>query len=311
MSSIKRIIGKVLPAAKNKYLKCKRYFDYLKRKKTKEEDFPALIMNEWKRRGGEDFDLKNPQTYTQKIQWAEIYEKNEMKTLLSDKYSVRSWIKEKIGEEYLIPLIGVYDDPKKIDFDKLPDRFVIKMNNSSGFNIIVKDKSKINRSAVIKQLAKWMKIEYAFYKGFQPHYLGIVPKILIEEYVSDSAGELRDFKFLCFNDEVKFCWVDIGRFKDHCRNIYDLDWNLQPWRQVKPNYTGKVEKPVNFDEMVRIADTLCKGFSHVRVDLYNVDGKIYFGEMTFSNGGGHDKIIPFEYDRIIGDMWHIQPNESK
>lgn len=305
MSSISKKIGKAAPSLKNKYLNCKRYFDYLKRKKTKEEDFPDLIMKEWKKRGGEDFDLKNPTTYTQKIQWAEIYEKNSLKTILSDKYAVRAWVKEKIGEEYLIPLIGVFDDPKDIDFEKLPNRFVLKLNNSSGFNIIVKNKNEIDVAKIRKQLKKWMKIEYAFYKGFQPHYIGIVPKILVEEYMADANGELRDFKFLCFNDEVKFCWVDIGRYANHCRNIYDLDWKLQPWRQVKPNYTGEVGKPIHFDEMIKIADILCKGFSHVRVDLYNVDGKIYFGEMTFSNGGGHDRIIPPEYDKIIGDMWHI------
>ncbi len=99
--------------------------------------------------------------------------------------------------------------------------------------------------------------------------------------------------------------MDIGRYVDHCRNIYDLDWNLQPWTQAFPNFKGKVEKPLNFEEMVRIAGVLCKGFSHVRVDLYNVDGKIYFGEMTFSSGGGHEKIIPSEYDEILGDMWDI------
>ena len=296
---------KGISAFKKNVLKCVRYFDYIKRKNTKEEDFPTLIMKEWKKRGGEAFDLKHPVTYTQKIQWAEIYERSELKTRLSDKYAVRDWIKEKIGEEYLIPLIGVYDDPDSIDFEQLPNKFVIKMNNASGFNIIVKDKSTINENSIRKQLKKWMKIDYAFYKGFQPHYIGIVPKILIEEYVSDSNDELRDYKFLCFNGEVKYCWVDIGRYSDHCRNIYDLDWKLQPWRQVKPNYDGTVEKPENFEEMVRIADLLCKGFSHVRVDLYNVDGRIFFGEMTFSNGGGHDKIIPQEYDRIIGDMWHI------
>ena len=288
-------IGKFFPRIKKYYLDSKRYFEYLWRKKTKEGDYPDLIMKEWKKRGGEEFDLKNPVTYTQKIQWAEIY----------DKFAVRSWIKEEIGEDYLIPLIGVYSDPKIIDFNKLPNSFVIKMNNASGFNIIVKDKASINESAIRKQLAKWLKINYAFYKGFQPHYLGIVPKILIEEFVNDINGELRDYKFLCFNDEVKYCWVDIGRYGDHCRNVYDLDWNLQPWTQSKPNFKGEVEKPKNFDEMIRIASILCKGFSHVRVDLYNVDGKIFFGEMTFSNGGGHDKIIPTKYDRIIGDMWHI------
>lgn len=305
MSLVKKI-GKAFPKLKRRYFENKRYREYLQKKNTPEKDFPELIMKEWEKRGRERFDLEHPLTYTQKIQWSEIYERTPLKAELTDKAAVRDWIKEKIGEEYLIPLIGVYRDPDEIDFDALPDRYVIKMNNASGFNIIVKDKAKADVKDIKKKLKKWLSIDYAFYAGFQPHYIGIEPKIVIEQYVSDKNGELRDYKFLCFNGAVKYCWVDIGRYgSDHCRNVYDLDWKLQPWRQAKPNYDGPVEKPENFEEMVRIADILCKGFSHVRVDLYNVDGKIYFGEMTFSNGGGHDKIIPEEYDRIIGDMWDI------
>lgn len=304
--SIKKKLGKMFPKTKKKYFLTKKYLMYLKRKRTKPENYPDLIMDEWKRRGYEPFDLKNPETYTQKIQWAEIYENDPRKTTYSDKVAVREWISETIGDEYLIKSLGVFSNVDDIDFDKLPDRFAIKLNNSSGFNIIVKDKSKINVKAIKRQLKKWMKIDYAFYGGFQPHYLGIEPKILIEEYLEDGSGELRDYKFMCFNGVVKYCWVDIGRFGKHCRNVYDPEWNLQPWTQSYPNYDGLVEKPENFEKMIEIARVLCQGFSHVRVDLYNVDGRIYFGEMTFSNGGGHSKFIPDGYDKSLGDEWIIK-----
>lgn len=304
--NIKHFARVMFPSIAKRYFDYIDYNEYLERKKTPPEEYSRLLMEEWTKRGGKEFDITKPTTYREKIQWSELYEPREIKAKLTDKVEVRSWVSEKVGEEYLIPIYGVYDDPQKINYDDLPDRFVIKMNHSSGMNIIVKDKKKCNFKKINKQLNEWMKIDYAFYRGFQPHYLGITPRIIIEKYTEDNCGELNDYKFLCFNGKVYFCWVDIGRFEDHRRNIYDLDWNLQPWTQKIPNYDGDVPKPKNFEEMCKIAHVLCQGFSHVRVDLYNVDGQIYFGEMTFSNGGGHDPIIPEEYDKIIGDLWHIE-----
>ncbi len=304
MKLIKKI-DKTFPHLKRSILKIRKNLNYYKSKKTAEKDFPAMIMKDWTSRGFAPFDLEHPVTYSQKIQYAEVYETDKRKTVLSDKVAVRDWVKEKIGEKYLIPVIGVYKTPDEINFSVLPDRFVMKANHASKFNIIVKDKKSLDIKNAKKTMAKWLKIQYAFYGGFQPHYIGIEPKIIIEKYIEDSKGNLDDFKFLCFNGEVKFCWVDVGRYTNHCRNVYDTQWNLQPWTVGFPAYDGVIEKPVNFDEMVDVAAKLCKGFSHVRVDLYNVDGKIYFGEMTFSSGGGHETFYPAEYDKIIGDMWDI------
>lgn len=309
--SFNHYLAKCFPNLAKSYIDHKKYSSYKARKKYTPDRYSQLIMDEWTKRGFEPFDLKNPQTYRQKIQWAEIYEKNPLKTTLTDKVAVRDWVAEKIGEEYLIPLLGVYENAEDIDYNKLPKSFAIKMNHSSGMNIIVKDKSNINIKKINAQLTKWLNIDYAFYGTFQPHYLGIKPKIMIEKYTADKNDETRDYKFLCFNGEVNFCWVDLARFGNHKRNIYDLDWKLQPWRQELDNYTGEVEKPQSFDKMVELSKILCQGFSHVRVDLYNVDGKIYFGEMTFSNGGGHDRILPEKYDKIIGDMWEIDNNNNK
>lgn len=275
-----------------------------RRSKVKEKRIPQLIMKDWVKHGNEPFDLFHPVTYRQKIQWSKYYNVSSIKTQLSDKVCVRQWVAERIGEEHLIPVIGVYNSAKEIDFDSLPEQFVIKMNYSSGLNIIVKNKSLISVSDIKKQLKKWRKNRSA-YRNFEMQYRDIVPKILIEQYLDDGDGELKDYKFLCFNGMVYYCWMDFDRYGDHRRNIYDTEWVLQPWIQRHKNKEGIISKPENFDEMLEIAKALCKGFDHVRVDLYNVNGQIYFGEMTFTNGNGLEKIIPQEYDVLLGNMWPL------
>lgn len=248
-------------------------------------------------------DLKNPQSYSEKIQWLKLFDEDELRTRLSDKVLVRDWVKEKIGSEYLIPIYGVYDHFDEIDFDKLPNQFVIKTNHSSGWNIIVKDKRNFNLKKAKKRVEWWLGLDYGLWSEFEIHYSPIKPKILIEKYTVNSVGELNDYKFLCFDGECRYFWMDFDRTTNHKRNVYDLNWNLQPWNQFTyGNYEGEIEKPKNFEKMVEIAKILCKGFKHVRVDLYNVDGKIYFGEMTFTNGSGFEGIYPKEYDYKLGKM---------
>ena len=247
-----------------------------------------------------------PVSYTEKIQFAKIFNSTPEKGLLSDKYLVRKWVEQKIGSDYLIPLLGVWDNFEDIDFDSLPNQFVLKTNHGSGTNIIVTDKNKIDKKEMKKKIKFWLKEDFAFAgKGYELHYSYIKPKILAEAYVVDSLGELNDYKFLCFNNKPCFVWVDVGRRTDHRRNVYDTDWNLQPFRQwTYKNTDYPLDKPKNFELMLSIAEKLCVGFDHVRVDLYNVDGKVYFGEMTFTNGQGYEVIIPNEYDDILGGYWN-------
>lgn len=130
---------------------------------------------------------------------------------------------------------------------------------------------------------------------------------MAEKFTEDSNGKLTDYKFFCFDGNVHFCWIDEGRFSTHYRNVYDLNWNLQPWTQHKYSNTPYlVDKPQNFEEMIHIAKVLSEGFSHVRVDLYNVDGEIFFGEMTFTNGSGYELIYPEEYNNMLGDLWVLK-----
>ena len=278
---------------------------YYSRKYAPKSLRPKILVNTWKKvcGDGEGYDFANPRTYTQKIQWLKLYDSTPIKSQLTDKVAVREWIKDKIGEEYLIPVIGVYDHFEDIDFKSLPNQFVIKLNHGSGWNIVVKDKTKLDVNDAKKRIKKWMKLDFSFWSVYEMHYSPIKPRILIEKYVEDSKGKLSDYKFLAFDGIVKYCWMDFDRAERHKRNVYDLEWNLQPWNQYTyGNYEGTVDKPKNFEEMCRIATILSEGFNHVRIDLYNVDGKIYFGEMTFTNGSGLEKITPKEYDSMLGNM---------
>ncbi len=278
-----------------------RLFMHNRRKRIPEDKYQYYVGKKYKQIFGCECNFLNPQKYSEKIQWLKLYDDNELRTTLTDKAEVRSWISEKIGDKYLIPIIGIYESVDEIDFDNLPNQYVIKMNHGSGWNIIVKDKKTAIIKKIKKQISKWMKLNYAYWNVFEIHYKNIKPKIVIEKYIEDKKGELNDFKFLCFDGKVEFFWIDFDRNTNHKRNVYDLNWNLQPWTQRNyGNYEGTVTKPENFDEMVKIASKLCKGFKHVRVDLYNVDGTVYFGEMTFTNGSGYEGIYPSEYEYYLG-----------
>lgn len=274
----------------------------------KPSDYPETLKKWYKRYTGEQLNLDNPSNYTQKIQWLKLNDCTQIKADLSDKYKVRDWVEERIGKEYLVPLIsGGYNDANKIPFDKLPNRFVIKTNHGSGWNIIIKDKSKMNIKKTVSTLNEWLKLNFAFKSGLELHYQLIKPCILIEEYIENDTKELEDYKFLCFNGRPHYCWVDVGRYGDHRRNIYDMDWKLQGWQQhTYRNTDNPIKKPNNFDKMVELVTILCREFEHVRVDFYNVNGKILFGEMTFSNGSGRELIYPETMNVELGNLINIE-----
>lgn len=265
-----------------------------------------LLEKLYLERIGHKLDWNNLQTYTEKMQWEKFFHKDSLKTLLSDKYKVRFWVSEKIGQEYLIPLLGVWDKFDDIDFSTLPNSFVLKTNHGSGTNVIVKDKSQFKKKEARRAFNDWMEMDYAYNTGFEMHYSEIDRKIIAEKYMETELGELQDYKFLCFGGKPYYCWVDMGRYSVHTRNVYNMNWELQEWNQAFYGiYKDPIEKPKNFDKMIRLATILCNGFPHVRVDFYNIDGTIYFGEMTFTNGCGFDPIIPEKYDLILGNLWNI------
>ena len=199
------------------------------------DNYKTFLKRWWFKRNNKTLNLDKPLTFNEKIQWLKLYDSTPYKTLLADKYKVRDYITKKIGKKYLIPLYNVYNKFEEINFDKLPKQFVIKCNHGSGYNIIIKDKSKLNSTIIKKNLDEWMNSNFAFYYGLELHYRDIEPKIIIEKYLDDGTGDLRDYKITCFNGKPEFIWIDSNRHTEHKRNLYDLNWNQLPYK-INSNY---------------------------------------------------------------------------
>lgn len=255
--------------------------------------------------------LKSPQTYNEKLNWLKLYDHNPLYTKLVDKFEVKSYVAEKIGEEYVIPTLSVVGtDFDEIDFDNLPNQFVIKCTHDSEGLVIVKDKGKLNKEVVKKKIAKALDFNF-YYIGREWPYKDVKPRIIVEEYLEDHTdGELRDYKFFCFDGEPKAMFIASGRAKGNTKfDYFDLKFNHLNIRQHYPN-AKEVRKPINFEKMIELSRKLSKGFPHVRVDFYEVDGRIYFGELTFYHFSGFQPFIPNKWDKIFGD-WLKLPSIKK
>ena len=249
--------------------------------------------------------LKNPRTFNEKINWLKLNYHNPIEDVCIDKYTFKEYIKAKLGEEYVIPTIGVYEDVNDIDFDKLPQRFVMKVTTSGSSEgvEIVKDKSKIDIDRLKYKfnnlLQEWNSI---YYYCLSRGYKDIKPRIIIEEYVEQSNGDLYDYKLWCFNGEVKYIWFLSERNTNGLKMaFYDKAWNKQDFVCNYPLDNKTMAKPENLDEMIAIAEKLSKEFPHVRVDFYDINNKLYVGEMTFTPGGGFLCFNPIKWDYKIGE----------
>lgn len=264
------------------------------------------IAIQYQKKTGKTLDWNHLITYREKMQWAKLYDRDPRKTLYSDKLAVRTWIAEQIGEEYLIPLLGTWDKAEDIDFSQLPEAFVLKTNHYTGNTIIVRNRDELTESdkhRIRYRLNMALKRDLSL-RSYEMHYHGIRPKILAEALLENDPSQLPDYKFMCFDGVSYFCWLDFNRFSQHSRCVFDMNWNLQKWTISKPLHTPTPEKPENFDQMAAIAAKLSSGFSHVRVDLYNARGRIYFGEMTFTGGSGLTAYED-EPDRLLGSLWRL------
>ena len=260
----------------------------------------------YREKTGDELNLDDPQTYNEKIQWLKLYDSTPIKTRLADKYLVRDWVTEKIGEEYLIPILGVWDSFDEIDFDTLPNQFALKTNHGSGWNYIVKDKSKLNIVVARKKFNQWLSRNFAFVAGFELHYMNIPPKIIAEQYIEE-MDQVYDYKFMCFDGVVKFIWVDTDRFTNHKRTLFTPTWKRMEERLLWPTADHEIPKPKNLDKMLEFAEKLSQGFAHVRVDFYEVQGKLYFGEMTFTSSSGTEHAIPKEFEYTMGSWLKLPP----
>lgn len=256
---------------------------------------------------GRECDFDNPKTYSEKLQWLKVYDRNPLYTKLVDKYEVRSFITEKIGEEYLIPCLGVWNHFDEIDFDKLPDKFVLKCTHDSGGLIICKDKSKLDLKKAKRKIEHCLNRNY-FLNYREWPYKDIKPRIIAEEYKVDESGfELKDYKIFCFNGEPKALFIATDRGTDTKFDFYDTEFNHLPFTNGHPNSEKNIIKPTNFEEMLRVAKILSENIPEVRVDLYNVNGKILFGEMTLFHWSGLVPYEPEEWDYKFGS-WVELPN---
>ena len=277
-----------------------RYYNY------SEEEFSQKLKKWYKKNLGEELNIENPTKFNEKIQWLKLYDSTEEKARLADKLACRKWVSEKIGAQYLIPLMGGYRSFDEINFDMLPDSFVLKTNHGSSTNIIVKDKKSLNYKEAKMKMNRWLSSNYGFNQGFELHYGMIPPRIICEKYMGEN---LNDYKFFCFDGKPEFVWVDVGRYSNHCRNTYDLEWNELPFIIDRFKRVA-VEKPKNLELMIELATRLSKEFAFVRVDFYEIDGKVYFGEMTFTSSSGRDKFYPAKYDLICGEKIKL-PSKKK
>ncbi len=283
----------------------KPVLDFLK-KVQKNEIYADQVLDWFAKRSGIYINLADPKTYNEKIQWLKIFDSTPIKTKLADKLLVRDWAAERIGEQYLIPLLGVYDRFEDIDFSKLPDKFVIKCNHGCAYNIIVKDKSKLDLAEVKEKLDTWMAENFAFKAGFELHYRDIKPKIIIEKYIENqlSGGDLYDYKFWCFNGRVEYIQFLSERNLDGLKMaFYDRNWRKQDFVYSYPLDAKNIPAPDNLDKMIELAETLSKNFGHVRVDFYRLDdGTVYLGEMTFTSASGLCKWNDEKINRYFGRL---------
>ena len=254
-------------------------------------------------------DLSNPTTYNEKIQWLKLYDRKPEYTRLVDKYEVKGYVADKIGSEHIIPTYGVWDRPESIDYDSLPERFVLKSTHDSGGIMIVDKREGLDKEKINSFFNKRLR-QSTYKKQREWPYKDVKPRVIAEQYMEDAATqELRDYKFFCFNGEVKAMFIATDRLskdKPTAFDFFDTDFNWLDVRHGHPNAEHKPAKPENFDLMIRLSEILSKDLIHVRVDLYEINGKVYFGEITFYHHGGIVPFDPEEWDRKFGE-WLVLP----
>ena len=254
---------------------------------------------------GRKLNWDHPTRYSEKINILKISDESELLTPYADKYLVRDYVKKMIGEQYLIPLLGVYKKPSEILFDKLPNQFVLKTNHSSGTNIICKDKSQLDMKNVRNQLGYWMKKNYYHSTGRERQYKNIKRLILCEKYLDEGQSGLTDYKIYFFEGKPYFIRRMAGRYSDLSKSTHGINWELLPFtiyseHEVDPR---SIKKPKNLAKMVELASILVQPFKAVRVDFYNLKGQLYFGELTFTPAAGIQHFLPDKYDEFFGSKF--------
>ena len=279
--------------------------------------FPSLVNDKafikcvWRSRMKYPLNIKRPRTFNEKLQWMKLYDRRPIYTTMVDKYAVKEYVANIIGEEYIIPTIGVWDKPEDIVWDVLPNQFVLKCTHDSGGAVICKDKTNFNKEDAMTRLNKSLHFDY-YKAGREWPYKNVPRKIIAETYMEDKrTKELRDYKFFCFNGEVKLLFIATGRQlrEEPYFDFFDTNFNHLDLRHGHPNSPITPEKPQNFELMKKLAAKLSSGFPELRVDFYEVNGLVYFGELTLFHHNGTVNFEPEIWDYKLGD--YIQLPEKK
>jgi len=254
---------------------------------------------------GKKLNLEAPQRFNEKIQWLKLHDRKPEYTMMVDKYEVKKYVAEKIGEEYVIPTLGVWNCFEEIDFDALPNQFVLKCTHDSGGLVIVKDKAKLDKDAAKQKLEKSLKRNY-FYSGREWPYKNVKPRIIAEKYMEDKgAEELSDYKLMCFGGVPKLMQIHHGRFQEHTQDFYDMEWNKLDILQGLPMSEENMERPVFLDRMMELSRKLSENIPQVRVDWYYANNQLFFGELTFFDASGFDDFEPDEINEMLGSWVNL------
>lgn len=263
---------------------------------------------------GKELNLENPQTFNEKLQWLKLYDRKPIYTTMVDKYAAKEYVADKIGEEYIIPTLGVWDKFDDIDFDALPDEFVLKCTHDSGGLAICKDKKTFNIEAARKKINRCLKRNY-YYTFREWPYKDVKPRIIAEKYMVDESGyELKDYKIFCFDGQPKIMFIATDRANPEEEtkfDFFDMEFNHLPFQNGHPNAKKSIMQPKGFEKMKELAAKLSAGIPQVRVDFYDIDGKVYFGELTFSHWSGFVPFDPEEWDYKLGSWIDLPQKENK
>ena len=270
---------------------------------TKDMPDEEFLIRKYKATMGRDLSLEKPVTFNEKLQWLKLHDRRPEYTVMADKFAVRQYIAEKLGEEYLIPLLGVWDDPDEIDFDQLPNQFVLKCNHNSGLGMcICKDKSQLDIEKVRSELRKGLKEDY-YQKTREWVYKNIPRKIICEKFMTNGGQELEDYKIHNFNGEAKFVLVCRDRFSDTglTEDFFTPEWEHMPVKRPKlANASVPIPRPEQLEQMLEFSSILSENIPFVRTDFYVIEGKVYFGEITFFPASGMAPFQPARWDATIG-----------
>ena len=257
---------------------------------------------------GKKLNLKEPKTFNEKLQWLKLYNRKPEYTVMVDKVKAKDYVAKIIGEEHIIPTLGVWDDPDEIDFDKLPNQFVLKCNHNSGMGMcICRDKSKLDIKKVKRELRKGLRQDYYMTNREWP-YKNVPRKIMAEKFMQDQdKDDLNDYKFFCMDGKPEVLFISSDRAKKVCFDYFDMDFHHLPLQQGGPNFQGEIERPKHLEEMKLLAAKLSKDIPHVRIDFYDMAGQVYFGELTFFDSSGMAKFTPEEWDERLGKLIVLPP----